>query len=79
MNVAHTGNAQQALHDHVVERVQIGRQDLQYEIMLAGDGVTPVLCCWERRWQIETGRAWCHRHLVAAWLKGELGIEVAEL
>jgi hypothetical protein len=32
-----------------------------------------------RRWQIEAGRAWCHRHLVAAWLKGELGIEVGEL
>lgn len=46
---------------------------------LAGDGVTPVLCCWELRWQIEAGRAWCHRHLVAAWLRGELGIEVAEL
>jgi hypothetical protein len=29
--------------------------------------------------QIEAGRAWCHRHLVAAWLKGELGIEVGEL
>ena len=46
---------------------------------LAGDGVTPVLCCWERRWQIEAGRAWCHRHLVAKWLKGELGVEVVEL
>ena len=46
---------------------------------LAGAGATPVLCCWELRWQIEAGRAWCHRHLVAAWLKGELGIEIAEL
>ena len=46
---------------------------------LAGVGVTPVLCCWERRWQIEAGRAWCHRRLVAAWLKARLGIEVAEL
>jgi hypothetical protein len=47
--------------------------------VLAGAGATPVLCCWERRWQIEAGRAWCHRHLVAAWLKGELRIEVVEL
>jgi uncharacterized protein (DUF488 family) len=47
--------------------------------VLAGDGVTPVLCCRERRWQIEAGRAWCHRRLVATWLKAELGIEIAEL
>ena len=47
--------------------------------VLAGDGVTPVLCCWERSWQIEAGRAWCHRHLVAVWLEGALQIEVAEL
>jgi hypothetical protein len=46
---------------------------------LAGAGATPVLCCWERRWQIEAHRAWCHRHLVATWLKRELRIEAAEL
>jgi uncharacterized protein (DUF488 family) len=46
---------------------------------LAGAGATPVLCCWERRWQIEARRAWCHRHLVATWLKRELRIEAAEL
>ena len=47
--------------------------------VLAGDGATPILCCWERRWQIEAGRAWCHRQLVATWLKRELQIEAAEL
>jgi hypothetical protein len=46
---------------------------------LAGAGATLVLCCWERRWQIEAGRAWCHRRLVATWLKRELQIEAAEL
>jgi len=46
---------------------------------LAGDGTTPILCCWERRWQIEAGRAWCHRQLVATWLKRELRTEVVEL
>ncbi len=46
---------------------------------LAGAGATPILCCWERRWQIEARRAWCHRHLVATWFKRELRIEVVEL
>jgi hypothetical protein len=46
---------------------------------LAGAGATLVLCCWERRWQIEAGRAWCHCHLVATWLKRELRTEVVEL
>jgi hypothetical protein len=39
----------------------------------------PILLCWEKRADIEAGKAWCHRHLVAAWIEHELGIEVPEL
>lgn len=42
---------------------------------LAG-GHEPVICCWER---LEREGEWCHRRMVAAWFKRELGIEVAEI
>ena len=37
----------------------------------------PVLLCWER--PPFSGSVWCHRQMVAAWLFGALGVEVAEL
>ena len=42
---------------------------------LAG-GKVPVLCCWENPPPDPT---WCHRGLVSAWLKDQLGIDVPEL
>ena len=36
-------------------------------------GEDAVLLCWEKPGQF------CHRHLVAKWLKEKLGIEVTEL
>jgi hypothetical protein len=45
---------------------------------LAG-GHIATLCCFETAPRIHAGECWCHRHLVAAWLERELGIEVVEV
>ncbi len=46
---------------------------------LAGPGNVPVLACFEHARDIDGGRCWCHRHLVAQWLEQRLGITVEEL
>jgi hypothetical protein len=43
---------------------------------LAG-GAEPVLLCWER--PPFTATNWCHRRMVAEWLKSSIGLEVPEL
>lgn len=50
--------------------------DLLHE--LAGEA-EPVLLCWERKAQIAAGEAFCHRHMVAAWLRASLGEAVEEI
>jgi uncharacterized protein (DUF488 family) len=40
---------------------------------------TPVLLCHEHASDIQAGRRYCHRHLVAEWLEERLGITVQEL
>ena|ERR1039457_7100166 len=45
-------------------------------VELAG-GHEPVLVCWERPPFTESN--WCHRRMVAKWLKDSLGIDVPEL
>jgi hypothetical protein len=42
-------------------------------------GGTPVLLCFERADDIQAGRRYCHRHLVAKWLEDTLGIAVPEM
>jgi hypothetical protein len=42
-----------------------------------GGGAEPVLLCWEK--PPLTPRNWCHRRMVAEWLKSTLDIEVPEL
>jgi hypothetical protein len=42
-------------------------------------GGTPVLLCFERAADIQAGRGYCHRHLVAQWLEDTLGIAVPEV
>lgn len=49
-------------------------QDL---VTLAADD-DPVLLCWERKADLEAGRAFCHRRIVAEWLGSTLGIAVPE-
>jgi len=44
---------------------------------LAG-GAEPVLLCWERKADLLTGRAFCHRRIVADWFRGTLGATVDE-
>jgi len=57
--------------------------------MLAGDA-EPVMLCWERPpftapddWHLREGphemTNWCHRRMVAIWLRDRLGLEVPEL
>lgn len=41
-------------------------------------GRPAVLLCFERASDIDAGRLWCHRHLVAEWLENTLSIEVPE-
>lgn len=42
-------------------------------------GDYPVLLCWESASDCHSGKAFCHRHLVAQWLEDRLGIEVEEV
>ena len=42
-------------------------------------GVDPVLLCWERKADINANKTWCHRQMVAMWLRQQLDIEVEEL
>ena len=45
---------------------------------LAGDA-EPVLLCWEKQADIEAGKTYCHRHMVAEWFKAHLDIDVPEI
>ena len=47
-------------------------------LTVLGGGVEPTLLCWERKADLEAGRAFCHRRIVAAWLEKAMGIEVDE-
>ncbi|HEY8244431.1 MAG TPA: DUF488 family protein [Casimicrobiaceae bacterium] len=38
----------------------------------------PVLLCWERKADLEAGRVFCHRRIVAEWLGSTLGIDMPE-
>jgi hypothetical protein len=42
-------------------------------------GDNPVMLCWESAPDCQSGKAFCHRHLVAQWLEDRLGIEVEEV
>ena len=44
----------------------------------AGDRVA-TLVCFEKPEDIAQGAAWCHRHIVAAWLEHHLGSPVPEV
>jgi len=46
---------------------------------LLGFDDTPVLLCFERAADIQSGVRYCHCHLVAQWLEDRLGIEVPEV
>jgi hypothetical protein len=39
----------------------------------------PVLLCYERQKDLETGTTYCHRRMVASWFRQELGCDVHEL
>lgn len=40
------------------------------------EGAEPVLLCYEK---LKTPGEYCHRRMVAEWLKAELGMDVAEI
>jgi hypothetical protein len=42
-------------------------------------GGKPVMLCFERADDINSGSKWCHRHIVATWLEDTLGIAVPEV
>lgn len=42
-------------------------------------GEDAILLCHEKWDDIKSGKAFCHRRIVAEWLEEELGIEVPEL
>jgi hypothetical protein len=55
----------------------LGRLDAQQvvdELLALADGKTPALLCFEHT----HSPAWCHRGIVSAWLKAEIGLEVLE-
>jgi len=46
---------------------------------LVAFGDRPVMLCWETASDCQSGKAFCHRHLVAQWLEDRLAIEVEEV
>jgi hypothetical protein len=61
---------------------QLNKLDAQFvmaRIEQLAKGNTPVLVCWENARDINAGRCWCHRHLVARWFEREVGIAVDEI
>lgn len=42
-------------------------------------GDNAVLLCYEKYADIEQGKTFCHRHIVAKWIEEKLGVEVKEL
>lgn len=42
-------------------------------------GDNAVMLCYEKYADIEQGKTFCHRHIVAKWLEEKLGVEVKEL
>jgi hypothetical protein len=51
-------------------------QTVVNELVALADGKIPALLCWEKS---NTGKDWCHRGFVSAWLKDTLGIDVFEV
>jgi hypothetical protein len=46
------------------------------DLLQLANGTVPVLCCWEHP---PPDPAWCHRGLVSAWFKDQIGLDVPEL
>lgn len=44
---------------------------------LAGDA-EPVLLCWEKKCDCNAGTHWCHRHMVAKWLRETMQMTIIE-
>jgi len=42
-------------------------------------GENAVLLCYEKYDDIKSGKTFCHRNIVAEWLKNKLGVEIKEL
>ena len=42
-------------------------------------GENAVLLCYEKWADIESGKAFCHRRIVAKWLEDNLGIKINEI
>ena len=49
------------------------------ELQEMAEGVEPVLLCYERMADVNAGRTFCHRHMVAEWLKDRLDLDVQEI
>jgi hypothetical protein len=48
------------------------------ELHALAAGAEPVLLCWERKADLEAGRTYCHRRIVAQWFERVLGQRVVE-
>ena len=48
-----------------------------YERLIAF-GDNPIMLCWELASDCQSGKAFCHRHLVARWLEDRSAIKVRE-
>ena len=45
------------------------------DLLLLVEPADPVMLCWEVN---HDPGAWCHRHMVARWLKDTIGLDVPE-
>jgi uncharacterized protein DUF488 len=53
---------------------KLDAQQVVDELLAMADGKTPALLCFEHT----HGPAWCHRGIVSAWLRSEIGLDVCE-
>lgn len=49
------------------------------ELYALAGSAEPVLLCWERKHDLEAGRTFCHRRIVAAWFAATMKHDVAEV
>ena len=58
---------------------ELNAADVVKDLESMAGGAEPILLCYESVKDIAAGKTYCHRHMVAEWLKREIGIDVPEL
>ena len=63
---------------YAAQLAELDPEHTYQELVTLAAGEEPVLLCWERKADLEAGRVFCHRRIVAEWLGNTQGIDVPE-